>query len=462
MFETDGGSRFIFGHRARLFLCLVLAFVYTGCGGYMTRSEHIRRAISTGAPNDALARANEALGVQRASQLPSESDDDTPLLLLERATILQALGQYELSARDFQLADKSLDVFDLSSKTASTISKYLYSESGTVYKAPPYEKLLLNTVNMINYLVQGDAGGAKVEARRFLINRKFLQSDGGSDQKSMLALGSYLSGLAFEMAGDSDEAIRHYADAQDAGGVPTLASTIRLLNQRIGAMDRRVSKLLEEKEPETEGGDVIVIIQAGMTPYRMPKRIPIGAALLYTSNHNRGARLSRSEQNRANRFAAKGVLKWVNYPEMHRSRTRPGRVAVEVGGQLAPGGVALDVELSAMQYFDSVKGSILAAAIVRLITRAIAGSIGEAVGKKATKSGAAGFLIGLIIEGTMTATDRPDTRSWVTLPGRFYIARIRMPEGEHRLKVRHRNRNVTRTVNVKNGHIKVLNFSAIR
>jgi hypothetical protein len=147
---------------------------------------------------------------------------------------------------------------------------------------------------------------------------------------------------------------------------------------------------------------------------------------------------------------------------MHRSRTRPGRVAVEVGGQLAPGGVALDVELSAMQYFDSVKGSILAAAIVRLITRAIAGSIGEAVGKKATKSGAAGFLIGLIIEGTMTATDRPDTRSWVTLPGRFYIARIRMPEGEHRLKVRHRNRNVTRTVNVKNGHIKVLNFSAIR
>ena len=81
----------------------------------------------------ALEKVNEALGVLKATDMPSEMDADTPLLLLERAAILQALGDYKQSARNFQRADKALDILDLTGDTAGKISKYLFSDDAVVY-----------------------------------------------------------------------------------------------------------------------------------------------------------------------------------------------------------------------------------------------------------------------------------------------------------------------------------------
>jgi tetratricopeptide (TPR) repeat protein len=450
------------------FLCLVfLATVLSGCGGYMSRSAEFRRSMTAGMPNDALSKANKALGVERAEQLPSKPDGDTPLLLLERATILQALGRYELSARDFQLADKSLDVLDLTGDTSGKIAKYLFSDSATVYKAPAYEKLLLNTVNMINYLVRDEVSGAKVEARRFLINRKFVRRTEDQKQKSMLALGSYLAGLSFEMAGDANQAIRHYADAVDAGGIPTLTSTITNLYRRTGASDIRLKSMLAAAEPSeddanTKKANVIIIVQAGMAPYKVPERMPIGAAIVAGSSRGHRSQLTPAQRNRATRFAAKGVLKWINYPQMRKANNAAVHIEVDLDQATMPGGIALDVERAAARHYKEVKGSFIAAAVVRMLTRAVAGGITEAVSKKATNSGLAGLLIGLVVEGAMTAADTPDTRSWVTLPGRFYIARAQIKPGEHQISVRYRGQARRRTIKVTSGQTKVLNFSAYR
>jgi len=435
----------------------------------MSRSAEFRRSMTSGQPNDALAKANKALGVERAEQLPSEPEGDTPLLLLERGTILQALGRYKLSARDFQMADKSLDILDLTGDTSGKIAKYMFSDSATIYKAPAYEKLLLNTMNMINYLVQNNVSGAKVEARRFLINRKFVQRTEEQKQKSMLALGSYLAGLSFEMAGDENQAIRHYADAVDAGGAPTLTETIRDLHRRTGATDSRLKKLLGSSssgDPASQQKDgkatIFIIVQAGMAPYKVPERMPIGAAIVAGSSRGHRAQLTPKQRRRANRFAAKGILKWVNYPLMRRARNFTGHIEASLNQQTLPGGVALNVERAAARYYKEVKGSFIAAAVVRMLTRAVAGGVTEAVSKKATNSGLAGLLIGLVVEGAMTAADTPDTRSWVTLPARFYVARAHVEPGEHQVSVRYRGQARRRTINVTSGQTKVLNFSAYR
>lgn len=437
----------------------------SGCGGYASTSEAFRQSLNRGQAEDALVRVNEALGVDRAEQLPSEPEEDTPLLLLERGTILQALGNNQLSARDLQLADKSLDVLDLTGDTAGEISKYLFSDDATVYKAPPYEKLLLNTVNMINYLVLGDPSGAKVEARRMTINRKFLEREEGT-ARSMLALGSYLSGFAFEAAGEADIAMRHYGDALDAGGVPTLDAAVRRLAARTGQGDRRLAELVAEPaalpDDDAKQAELLVIVQTGMAPYLTPERLPIGAAIVAASNPGPGARIDDDDRARAQVFAAKGVLKWVNYPRLERSPIGGGAPVIGLDGQTLDGHVGLDVEERALARYDQLKGSLIAASLTRLLTRAVAGEVTQAVAKGASGDNLVGLLAGLAVEGAMTAADTPDTRSWVTLPARFHLARARVPAGKHTVTVRYRGQTRTRTVELSPGGWAVVNFSELR
>lgn len=464
----------------------------SGCGGYASTSDAFRRSLNGGQADAALVRVNEALGVDRAEQLPSEPDEDTPLLLLERGTILQALGRNDLSARDFKLADTRLDVLDLTGDTTGEISKYLFSDDATVYKAPPHEKLLLNTINMINFLVLGDTSGAKVEARRMTINRKFLEREEGA-ALSMLALGSYLSGFAFEVAGESDIAMRHYGDALDAGGLPTLTEAVRRLAARTGASDKRFADLLTppaaspeaaptvspETAPEAapEGmsiaapalpaddakqAELLVIVQTGMAPYLTPERLPIGAAIVAASDPGRGARLDADDRNRAQVFAAKGVLKWVNYPRLERTPIGGGAPAITLGAQPLDTHLGLDVEQRTLDRYDQFKGTLIAASLTRLLTRAVAGEVTQAVAKGASGDNLVGLLAGLAVEGAMTAADTPDTRSWVTLPARFHLARARVPAGQHTVAVRYRGQTRTHTVELPPGGFAVINFSELR
>ncbi|MCA9539683.1 MAG: hypothetical protein KC620_12390 [Myxococcales bacterium] len=450
-------------------LCLVAGLAagltLAGCGGYASTSEAFRQSLTAGDPQVALTRVNEALEVPAAEQLPSNPKEDTPLLLLERATILQALGENKLSARDFQTADKNLDVLDLTGDTTGEISKYLFSDDATIYKAPPHEKLLLNTMNMINYLVMGDPSGARVEARRMLVNRKYLEKEEG-EARSMMALGSYLSGFVFEVSGEPGPAMRHYGDAHDAGGVPTLAEAVGRLAARSGSSDPRLAELTENPpalaEDDAKRGELLVVVQTGMAPFLLPERLPIGAAVVAASSPGPGARLSRDEQQRANVFAAKGVLKWVNYPRLQRVALPSAPVDVDVDGQSPAGGVALDVASKVNAQYEQVKGTLIAASITRLITRAVAGELTQAATRSASNNGLAGLLVGLAVEGAMTAADTPDTRSWVTLPAAFHIARARLPAGAHTVRVRYRGRTRTAQVNLAEGGFAVVNFSDYR
>ena len=528
----------------------LLIALLTGCGGYANRSQAFRHALDSGAPESALERVNRELGVAEANALPFDANEETPLLLLERATILQAMGRYALSARDFQRADKALDILDLTGDTAGEISRYLFSDDDTLYKSPPHEKLLLNTLNMVNYLVQGNAGGAKVEARRFQINRRYLEDQEGDDGRSFLAVGSFLAGAAFEMAGEWEIAMRHYADAYVTGGIPTLKTTIRRLARTRGARDTRVAELTDAKPPPSlgpttnegpvlastgeanptvavqgsatatpspmvvarpkiaaatgvvpasakrsspaatdeaapgpeakpaspptapstasakqlpsAGGTLLVVTQTGMAPHKVPRRVPLANAIVIASHPGRGARLSAVQRRRANRLAAEGLVKWVNFPDLEPAHDAHGPVSVEVDGAPIPGGLGLNVSLRVTQQFARARGSILAAAITRLVTRAVVGSVARNVADGRKGNSLAGLLVGLAVEGAMSAADTPDTRSWVTLPARIHVARTTLPEGRHQVGVRFRGRMRTRTIDIKRGGFVVLNFSDLR
>lgn len=364
---------------------------------------------------------------------------DAPLILLERATVLMAEGKYELSSRDFQAADADLEVLDLDSDTDGSIGKYLWSDDATNYRPPAYEKSLVNTLNMLNYLAGGRLSGARVEARRLTVSEQYLRDH--EDAKQLAALGSYLAGFTFERSGRWDQAMRYYADAKERGGLPTLDEAIASLHRRTGAWDKRMGPPPSRGEaPGNDGtGEILVVVGTGRAPYKRPVRLPIGLGVAYLTTPTCAPHcLNRKQRAQANRLAAKGLTTWLNYPEMRRVRTRVSGATVQVGGAPIVGGAALDIESAAIKTFERAKGLMLMASFTRAITRALAGAGTEAVVRGAAGDnggGVLGFLAGMLIEGVMVATDVPDTRSWSSLPGRMHVFRVRVPPGVYEVKI---------------------------
>ena len=433
------------------FLLILLTLLLMGCGpNYAEQIRSMRTQLNSGNVPAALTEANKALGVDLASQLPEKNDELVPLLLLERATLLQADGQYKLSARDIQIADEGIEILDLSQSTAEDIAQYLFSDAMGDYKMPPYEKLLVNTIGILNYLSLGDLDGARVEARRIEVLKSYFKTTSQGPDVA-LGLGAYLAAFTFEKRGQLDEALRWYDTALSFGSFPSARYAVGYLMKQRELPNDRLQSIAKEQHtatpPAADEGELLIVIESGFAPYREAKRIPIGLALTIAAT-DPGWRRSPDRRRSADRLAAEGLFKWVNYPELHKGHANHSRFKLNVGSNTVGVRLALDVEAQAQRYFESIRPQVVIASITRLITRAAASAATEKAinsGKKKNDSGLAGFLIGKAVEGAMVVADTPDTRSWNSLPQSFWIARVRLPAGTHQLRFRaHGARGLTR------------------
>ena len=420
-----------------LLTLLALALLSSGCGpNYQAQVMNLRQALDRGDLEAALQATNGALGVDDSSQSPSKQDELTPLLLLERGVLLQAKGDYALSARDLSEADQGLEIIDLSQSDAKVIAEYLFSDAAGNYQTPPYEKVLINTLNMVNYLAIDDLQGALVEARRLAVLDQYFDSQG--ELGAPFGVAALVAGFVHEQAGELDDAIIWYESALDHGqGAQARKRLAALAEQR--PSDERAQEARAQfpgaRRPAKGEADVLVLTLSGRAPYWVESRLPIGAAVA-VSQHG----LSPEERRRAEEIAVKGLFKWINYPQMILANEDPFYpFAPKINGQAVELELALDVEEYALSYYYSIKTQLIVAAITRLLSRTVVSELGEAAvsgnGKSAGQS-AAGFLIGRAIEGAMVVADTPDTRSWNSLPAGWSLGFARVPAGEVELKTR--------------------------
>jgi tetratricopeptide (TPR) repeat protein len=358
--------------------------------------------------------------------------------------ILQQLERYELSSRDLEIADKQVEILDLSRNAAHEIGKYLFSDNTGPYKAPPYEKLLVNTENMVNYLARGDLNGARIEARRLTVMQTYL-SEHKDPAESLNGPGSYLAGFTFEKSGQADEALRYYDEALAYGSYRTLAEPVHRLMAKGSVSSPRLREIASTVTGDSgadDDGEILVVVSFGRVPPKIAKRVPIGLALTFAADA-----LSPNDVDQANRLAAQGLVTWVNYPELghpHGAYDIP-EFALDRQRQTLEGMIAIDRE--AHRAWEDAKGTVVAAAITRMITRIVAG---EAV-RQTTSDGVVGALLSLGVQATLTATDTPDTRSWQTLPARIAFGRARVRPGRHEVVLMSRGIKKRQTVDVAPG-----------
>ena len=288
-----------------------------GCSGHEGRVRDALDALDRGAPQEAIGHLDEEMEVASSTELPKNLEGDNALLLLDRASIQTWIGRYDASTTDFGAADKVIEMLDMRHGAADELGKYLFSDSVGRYKAPAYEKIMINTMNIASYLAQGKLSDAKVEGRRLAVLQKFLEDQ--KEETTLLGLGSYLSGFAFEKAGDRDEALVFYEEALKYKPYASLVTPLASLTGGTSS-SKRISDLIAGQKalaPVASTGecDLVVVVNIGRVPPKEPVRLPIGLALTIVAGS-----LSPGDTARANELAAKGLVTWINFPRLGKSR----------------------------------------------------------------------------------------------------------------------------------------------
>jgi tetratricopeptide (TPR) repeat protein len=441
-----------------LLVGLAFAFFAYGCAGHSALTVEARKALDRHDPKTALALYNKQLEVSSGSELPKKVSGDNAVLLLDRAMISQELEAYKDASQDLETADKQVEMLDYSRSTMDEIGRYLFSDNVGPYKARPFEKLLVNTMNMVDYLVRGDLSGAKIEARRLAVMQKYL---GGSEEDPTAALlgpGSYFAGFTFEMARDFDEALHYYDEALKFAPYTALQPAIRHAAVFSGYRSPRLKPIVEpgtEERPKGTG-ELLVIVGYGRVPALHAERVPIGLALSMA-----GLFLSPAYNQAARRMAGQGLVTWVNYPALENAPRNYAFPIVQVDGNPLGLDTVTDVEGLVRAAFEKQKGQMLAAALTRMIVR---GAVGAGVGvgvAQASNSSAVGMLAAMVTQATMVAIDTPDTRSWATLPARIALARVTLPVGTHVVRTSAQGVMREHTVEIRDSSFAVVNLTEL-
>ena len=408
----------------RAALLAALVWVAAGCATYTDQMLRANQAALAGDYPSSVAAVDSMLGVSSAEQLPAKWSADTSLWTLERGVLQQAVESYPGSARDLSAAEQNVELLDLSTDPIGVLGGYIYSDSTKPYKAPPSERLSLNAVNLLNYLAQGNLDGAAVEARRFQTMREFLESQRIDDPR-VAAFGAYLAGFVFDRKGEPDRALRYYDEALSAGPLPSLAAPVARLARIAPYRGRNLNSFLRvgAGAASTEKSEILVVLSYGRVPVKVPQRIPVGAAV---------ALVGAAATNNAD-WLARGAGKVVVYPELVPVQNTLGPPSVRVDGREVPLDRLADLDEAIRREYEAMKPKILAAALTRMAARAGVAEGVRAAGNQ--QSNELGAVLGLLVEGTMVALDRPDSSSSTMLPARLAVARVPISPGSHRVEV---------------------------
>lgn len=387
-----------------------------------------------------------ALKVLEASAT-TEEEKAALLYNMERGELLRLNRQYRESTDAYLLADKKVNEWEEAAKTdpkklmgllgAATISERL-----KVYEGQDYEKVWLTTRLALNRIAAGDLDTARVDIKRThereaviaeFRSKQTAEAEEAAKAKGVKATGKEISGYPTESLNDPEvlllkngyqNALSHYLAGflyemlnEPGLAAPGYRKAIELkpetplLEDGLRGLDQRTSFTHKRRQRMT---DVLFVVEAGSAPARKSKAFTVP---IPTSDGIRTVSIS--------------------YPIIEPSSDPPLGKLVAGGSEFTLAKV-VDVNVMARRVLrDEMPGMVL-----RGVTRAIVKS--ELQRQLQKNAGTVGAVLGIIAS---VVTEQADDRIWRRLPGRVYLARGYLPEGNHTVSVDGRDLNI----NVKVG-----------
>ena len=404
---------------------LVLALIGIACAPYARHTAGIRAAFATG---DHTA-ADERIG-------KAASGANRLLFYLEHGMVEHARGDYEMSNRYFETAERVADQLYTRSISREAAS-LLTNDEVRPYRGQAFELVFIHYYRALNYWHLGAFEDALVECRKANLKLAGYTEHGDSDVSYKSdAFIHYLTALMYETTGEMNDAyvsMKHaeagYKTYENRFGI-TPPEQFERDYARVAADFGDVVHVTGALRPpfssNPNNGELILLSEIGFAPRRSQEELnlPIYDSDIKLSRRGKGHRAaSHVARRRHSHTRHRDVDYWLRVA-MPRLESIPSETAYVRAGssdQLTRSCAVEDLDAIARATLTDKEGTVL----VRTIARGIAKYAATEGIKKENK------VLGWLANIFTAATEKADTRSWVTLPRSIHLSRLTLPPGEH-------------------------------
>ena len=354
------------------------------CATYQAQLSDFRGALRDNRPEEAAAKVKEKA---------FKEGDDQIVYLLEYGTAQQIARNFDESNKAFLRAEDLTEVKDYHSVSRITGS-LLLNEGMVQYKADDYEKVLINAMLAINFLMLGRLEEAQVETRK-LNDKLYKYRFEGKKNYQQNPFAFYLSALIWEANRNWDSAYIDFKKAYELGNrMPYLKEDLI----RAGMAARREEDVAKWRKefPDIKPADlknnceVILVYQQGWGPSKKPH-----------PNFPRVPKL------------------YPNFARTVRARLEIDQSVTEVTQSV------VDISDVAIKQLDEQYAGLIAMRAVGIATKAV---VADQLRQK-------NQLLGELAWIASNIADQADLRQWLSLPATFQIAKVRLKPGKYRVRV---------------------------
>jgi len=437
---------------------LACVLTLNGCATYSNSFALIEHQLAGQQYDDALKTIEDH----------SKDKKDRVLYLLNKGMVLRMKREFAASNEALEAAKQEMERLYAASVSENALS-ILVNDATVSYAGDDYEQVLVHLYMALNYLELGERYEARVEALQVDAKLREIGENIPANKFTEDALSRYLTGMSYEELGEWSDAMIAYRKAYEAYkkyqenfSIP-IPAMLKLdlvrLAQREGLTDelaqyrkefdiapeknnapaKKNKKAIKTEAVKTEPeGELVFILNNGLAPIKREEVIgtwaPPPSVVVDAAKRPRRGLPPRSSSRAFSESSAPPILVNIALPYYE---SRPNRIAsarISVSGKQADTQMMEDIDAIARASLKSRMPAITARTVARAISK---GVIQESVDRAGQQGDdAAVRLIGsLLVRVAAIATERADTRSWLTLPANVQLARLTLPPGSYDVTV---------------------------
>jgi uncharacterized protein len=406
--------------------------VLAGCATYSDSFGVIERDLSARQFDAALQ------GIEKQSK----SKTGQVLYQLNKGMVLRMKRDFSGSNQALEAAKAEMERLYAASVSENALS-IVVNDATVSYAGDDYEQVLVHLYMALNYLELGLPKDARVEALQVdsklrEIGEKFPDSKFTED-----ALSRYLTGLIYDELGEWSDAMIAYRQAYEAYKkyqvdygltMPDmLKHDLLRLAQRQGLKDEvalykkefGIAPAKAEISAAEQEGELVFVLNNGLAPIKREKRIGTWAP---------APSVVVEAAKREPVTPAPPVLVQIALPYYESRPNTVTSARVSVSGKQVVTQKMEDVDAIARASLDARMPAITARTVARAIAKGAIQQSVDRAGNRDSDAGAA-LLSSFIVRVAAVATERADTRSWLTLPANIQLARLSLPPGSYDVAV---------------------------
>lgn len=402
--------------RALLAALPLVALLLSGCATYSDSFGVIQRDLASQQYDDAL----------KVIEKQSGSKTDRVLYLLNKGMVLRMKRDFAASNQALEAAKAEMERLYAASVSEHTLS-FLINDATVSYGGEDYEQVLVHLYMALNYLELGQPGEARVEAMQVDAKLREIGEKVSGNKFTEDAYSRYLTGMIFEELGEWSDAMISYREAYEAYkkyqtnyGTPMpemLKYDLLRLSKRQGLKD-------EEKQYRKEFGLSLPLAANGA--------VKPGEFVFVLNN---GLAPIKREHTVTTVDPTSGILVRIATPYYESRADNVVGARVRVADKSANTELMENIDAIARKSLDAHMGAIVARSIARAVTKTAAIRAASRTNGNDKDAAVAGLLGELAMQVTAVATERADTRSWLTLPANIQMARLPLPPGVYTVTV---------------------------